>query len=390
MSDHFLGSTDLKILMELNRGSTAAGPDFQSFASQAAAAAAAHMSSAAQKERENDPGVKMARALEALRNNPAQVKAGVDDRIQALHPARFLGGATCSAKKLWLAAREIIGLDGVTPLSNYDMAATGLGGCVTARGWVELHNPASTNLSLKLFSSANIGGATAGTKRLTLADGDGAINVGESMKEVADMESFKHAVRALCQAAHFALPWNYSFAAIDGFLHSSNYCAAELAGRPDRAGLLVDFTNYVLGVNAAAWQQREPFLTSGEIKIQWAEWFGSRPAALLKTSGEEGGGVGNQNNNFYRGGKNNRGGFQGGRGGFNQAAAGGKPRTASTAGGQGPPQNILFCRRYNNGSCPNHFSNCYLANGTRLFHVCDATNAKGEQCRAYHPRTQHR
>jgi hypothetical protein len=132
---------------------------------------------------------------------------------------------------MWLAARDAIGLDGIIPLSNYDMTVTSLRGCVTVRGWIKLHNLGSTNLSLKLFSSANIGGATAGTKRLTLADGDGGINVGEIMKEVADMETLKHAVRALCQAAHFAMPWNLSFAALDGFLHLSNYGASELSGR---------------------------------------------------------------------------------------------------------------------------------------------------------------
>jgi hypothetical protein len=70
----------------------------------------------------------MARALKALRNNPTQVKEGEDDCIQVLHPARFLGGATCSAKKLWPETRDVIGLDGITPLSNHDMTATGLGG----------------------------------------------------------------------------------------------------------------------------------------------------------------------------------------------------------------------------------------------------------------------
>jgi hypothetical protein len=70
----------------------------------------------------------MARALKALRKNPTQVKEGEDDCIQVFHPAIFLGGATCSAKKLWLETRDVIGLDGITPLSNYDMTATGLGG----------------------------------------------------------------------------------------------------------------------------------------------------------------------------------------------------------------------------------------------------------------------
>jgi hypothetical protein len=385
MSDQFLGNTEVQTLIELNKGlGQGASMDLQFLANQAAVAAAAQAASLAPKD--SDPGVKMAKALEAIRANPIFVEAGEDDRSLNLHQARFLGGAACSAKKLWMAAREVIGLEGITPLSNYDMAATGLGGCVTARGWLELHNPASTNLSIKLFSSANIGGATSATKRLTLVDGDGAINVGENLKEISDMESFKHAVRALCRAAHFAMPWNFSFAALDGFLHSSNYCAAELSGRPDRASILVDFSNYILGLNAAAWQQKEPFNTSGEIKTQWSEWFGSRPAALLKSATED---------NAFRGGKAGRGGFQGGKGAFNQGhsgpqTGGGQKRSGLSAGGQNTGQNIQVCRRYNNGICPNHYSSCFLNNGVKLYHICDVTNAKGEQCRGYHPRQQHR
>jgi hypothetical protein len=258
------------------------------------------------------------------------------------------------------------------------MAATGLGGCVTTRGWVELHNPASTNISLKLFSSANIGGATSATKRLTLADGDGVINVGENLKEVSDMETFKHAIRSMCRAAQFVMPWNFSFAAIDGFLNSSNYCAADLSGRPDRAPILVDFINYILGLNAAAWQQKEPFHTSGDIKTQWSEWFGSQPAALLKTAAED---------NTFQGGKGGREGFQGGKTAFNQGQAaqplgGGPKRNGANLSAQGGGGlNILVCKRYNNNICPNHYSNCFLANGKKLYHVCDVTNGKGEQCR---------
>jgi hypothetical protein len=93
MSDAFLRSTSIGTLVELNRGSVPANNiDFQSFASQAAAAAAAHLTSAGNRDKENDPGVKMAKALENIRANPTQVKAGEDDRIQKLHPARFLGG----------------------------------------------------------------------------------------------------------------------------------------------------------------------------------------------------------------------------------------------------------------------------------------------------------
>jgi hypothetical protein len=73
------------------------------------------------------------------------------------------------------------------------MSTVGLGGCVTNPGWTELHNPASTSICLKMFSSSNMGSVTTGTKRLTLADGEAAINVGEHLKEIVHMEEFKHA-----------------------------------------------------------------------------------------------------------------------------------------------------------------------------------------------------
>jgi hypothetical protein len=48
------------------------------------------------------------------------------------------------------------------------------------------------------------------------------------------------------------MPWNMAYNAIDGFLHNSNYAFAELTGRSNRAAILTDFVNYILGLNAAA------------------------------------------------------------------------------------------------------------------------------------------
>jgi hypothetical protein len=80
---------------------------------------------------------------------------GLDDRTNNLHDGRFLPGANCSAAKLWLAARSRIPLHGAPLLGNYNMASVGIGGFIYSRGWVELANPASTKLSLKLFNINN-------------------------------------------------------------------------------------------------------------------------------------------------------------------------------------------------------------------------------------------
>ncbi len=53
---------------------------------------------------------------------------------------------------MWLTARERIKLEGHPPISTYDMACMGLAGYITSRGWIELANPASTKLSIRLFN----------------------------------------------------------------------------------------------------------------------------------------------------------------------------------------------------------------------------------------------
>ena len=173
---------------------------------------------------------KLARNVEELARAPTMVPAGLDDRKDQLHPARFLGGAGCSAQMLWLKARDIIGTEGVIPIGNYDLDSVGCGGCVTAKGWQEIHRPASTTLNLKYFHISNVGSSGVCSKRLQLADGENAVEVGDSLKELTDLEEFKSALATAREAMAFALPWNFSVAAIQGFMYASNYCAKDLNG----------------------------------------------------------------------------------------------------------------------------------------------------------------
>ncbi len=106
-------------------------------------------------ERSRDMDDRLAANRAALSTSSKTVNAGSDDRWASLHEGHFLPGACCSAAKLWLKAREIIGLTGAPPLGNYNLAAVGLGGFVTPKGWVELAKPSSTKISLKLFSLNN-------------------------------------------------------------------------------------------------------------------------------------------------------------------------------------------------------------------------------------------
>jgi hypothetical protein len=179
----------------------------------------------------SDPEAKMAKALDDLRSAPIFYEAASDDRSSCLHPARFLAGPVCSLHQMWLLAREIIGLGPLVALSGYDLESLGLDGCVTTKGWQLIHDPANPGLKLKFFSSANVGSSSLNTKRLTLADGESAIDVSDNLREILSLEDYKNALRTLSKAMHLALPWNHSVNAIEGFMHAKFLC--------ERTGLIL-------------------------------------------------------------------------------------------------------------------------------------------------------
>jgi hypothetical protein len=115
------------------------------------------------------------------------------------------------------------------------MDAIGCGGSVTARGWQELHNPASPNLNLNFFHMGNVGGEAAVLKRLCLEDDSAVFTVGDSLKEIMDLEEFKRALSTAREAMSYALPWNQSVSAISGFMQASNFCNMDLSNRLNKA-----------------------------------------------------------------------------------------------------------------------------------------------------------
>ncbi len=130
--------------------------------------------------------------LLANRDNlkPVWLEGGEDNRLDMLHRGRFLPGAVCSSQKLWLSARDSIGAKGHLPLSSYDMGSIGLGGAVSAKGWVEIHDPSSTSLSIKLFNLSGSVKQSSGSK-----DPD--------FPELEDLTELINALRALRGLCHW-------------------------------------------------------------------------------------------------------------------------------------------------------------------------------------------
>ena len=165
---------------------------------------------------------RLAQNAKKAARKPVVVQEGRDNCKDLLHPARFLGGASCSLTEQWAAARGTIGESGVPALGNYDLDAVGCGGCVTPKAWLELHNPASQELKLKMFHLPNVGvSGPSGKKSLEGEDG-------ESFKEIADLDSFKATLNTAREAMTSALPWNRSVGAIVGLMVNSGYMQEDL------------------------------------------------------------------------------------------------------------------------------------------------------------------
>lgn len=212
---------------------------------------------------------RLAHNAQRLAKSPETVERGLDNRRDILHPARFLGGASSSLGDQWLEARRVIGEAGVPALGNYDLDGVGCGGSVTPKAWMELHNPASQELKLKLFHLPNVANSGLSNKK---GFGEGSEEGSDSMKEIADLESYRMALNTAREALASALPWNRSIGAITGLMVNSNYLQEDLAGNQKRAAILTEFTDYIFGRNGLNWENNQPFLTTDELTHVWSNW----------------------------------------------------------------------------------------------------------------------
>jgi hypothetical protein len=279
--------------------------------------------------------------------NPVWVPAGADDRKNIHHKARFLGGTSCSAQSLWLQAREELGMNGVIPIGNYDLDSVGCGGCVTPRGWQVIHDPSSSELKLKLFHMPNVSSSSLASRKISLEDSGDSISVGDSLKEIADMEALRSALNTLREAMHSALPWNRSVSALCGFMNNTNFCAAELANNKQRAAILNEFLDYCLNRNALNWENKQPFLSADDLAHTWAAWRAKRSSFFVTAD------------------KTKKQDIK-------------KPRDD-------------ICRRYNTEQgCPKAAADCKTFYGQKLRHVCNKFMPGGKKCGLDHPRPEHK
>ncbi len=151
------------------------------------------------------------------------------------------------------------------------MGSIGLGGSVSAKGWVELHDPSSTSISIRQFNLSGITKPNSSSRDPDFPD-------------LEDLSELKNALRALRGAMAYVHPWNRSVDALDSFLVQSSFCSADLAGLDKQAHLISRFIDFVLVENANRFRDREPFLSTRDLQNTWSDFFSAKSANLAAKS----------------------------------------------------------------------------------------------------------
>jgi hypothetical protein len=282
---------------------------------------------------------KLALNRDELAATTIRVMAGVDNRWDQIHPARFLPGAACSAAQLWLLARDSMGNSPQTPVSSYDMAAIGLRGCVSSKGWVNIANPGGSGIRLAQFSMTGSTSSKPSSSSSNSKDED---------DQIEGLAEFKLALRALRGAMSFALPWNRSVDAILGFMEQANYCQVELGGNEKQARVLTRFTDYILEENANRWRGKQAFVSTGEMKEAWSSFYSTLPsqAASKKSQFQP------RNNN-------------------NQQQKTGQKQWNGSIPLEKAQYYEDICVKWNQGRCFMNPGNCFTRAGRPLRHCCN-------------------
>ena len=73
-------------------------------------------------------------------------------------------------------------------------------------------------------------------------------------------------------AMMMVMPWNFSIAALEGFLINSRYCREDIGALDKQAQILTQFCDY-----SSRWRNKDSFITAGEMRSFWNAFFLARP-----------------------------------------------------------------------------------------------------------------
>jgi len=176
----------------------------------------------------------------------------------------------------------------------------------------------------------------------------------DDIDDFTDIYEFQLALRAMRSAMMMVMPWNYSIAALEGYLINSRYCRDDIGSLCNQAQLLTQFSDYITKENSSRWRNKEPFITAGQMRSFWNAFFQARPQSQLSRK---------KTVNKY---------------------------SRSTAAGKEKPAFVDICFHWNRGQCSRAAGACTSKMGTALRHVCDQKldrDDPSKRCQGDHQRT---
>ena len=202
-------------------------------------------------------------------DSPAVPTTHLDDSGRNLCKIRVDRYPRTSVAEFMVAAKKLMPTGGIPAVDTYDMDYLGLGSTVTDRGWIEIHNPGSEFLNLKMFSRSNSLAASEGSRTsFSILSAGEALGVGDNLKEIANMGEFKQSLRSYLAASYFATPFYPAPLALVMFLEHHRYMEKYLPQY--QAKTLTKFVNQVIARNAKSWRTADvPPLSVEDL---WRTW----------------------------------------------------------------------------------------------------------------------
>jgi hypothetical protein len=162
-------------------------------------------------------------------------------------------------------------IEGLSPITNYEMGCQGIGDLLTTPVWEEIHNPGSRLLCLQMLSPKSV--------ETALRNPDKS----ESPKLFDTLGELKTAVITLDTAILRVMPWNHAFRTLALYLVSTNYGDSELGGKTSKVQVLTGFVNEVMLQNAKAWVEKRKYFSHQDLVNKWPA-FMNRSSSVLKTA----------------------------------------------------------------------------------------------------------
>ena len=217
------------------------------------------------------------KANEVARDRGINLPSGRDNGSTELHCARFRP-LPAGSDTMWVKqARDVVGETGWPACADYDLSGLGLDGLLSSKAYLEIANPASDAITLKLFSSKN-SAAFCRENRSISFDGTNSFSITESLQDLSDRQDIREACWSMLVLAVHVRPYDRSTMNLYSFLTQKNFLEAEL--KPRQVGAFVD---HCLSLNRSRWLSKKAPLSVAEMESEYIS-FKNRRLQLLQNA----------------------------------------------------------------------------------------------------------